>query len=104
VSVSDRETRETIKRVYERYDVVLEPHGAVGWRGLEAYLNATEDDTLCVSLETAHPAKFPEAIETTIGLQPELPQSMRDLEKKTGDPILMDNDYEAFRKYLSGLM
>jgi hypothetical protein len=29
---------------------------------------------------------------------------MRDLEKKTGDPILMDNDYEAFRKYLSGLM
>jgi threonine synthase len=57
-----------------------------------------------VSLETAHPAKFPEAIETTIGLQPELPQSMRDLEKKTGDPILMDNDYEAFRKYLSGLM
>jgi threonine synthase len=104
VSVSDRETRETIKRVYERYDVVLEPHGAVGWRGLEAYLNATGDDALCVSLETAHPAKFPEAIESTIGLQPELPKSMRDLEKKTGDPILMDNDYEAFRKYLSGLM
>jgi threonine synthase len=104
VSVSDQETRETIKQVYERYGVVLEPHGAVGWRGLEAYLEATGDSALCVSLETAHPAKFPEAIESTIGVEPELPQSMKDLEKKTGEPILMENNYEAFRTYLSGLM
>jgi threonine synthase len=104
VSVSDRETRETIKRVHKRYGVVLEPHGAVGWRGLEAYLDATGDDALCVSLETAHPAKFPEAVEEAIGFEPELPQSMKDLEKKTGEPIRMDNDYEAFRTFLSGLM
>jgi threonine synthase len=104
VSVSDKETRETIKRVHERYGCVLEPHGAVGWLGLEAYLDATGDDTLCVSLETAHPAKFPEAVEEAIGFEPELPQSMKDLEKKTGEPIRMDNDYEAFRTFLSGLM
>jgi threonine synthase len=104
VSVSDRETRETIKTVYDRYGVVLEPHGAVGWRGLEAYLEAMGDNALCVSLETAHPAKFPEAIESTIGIQPELPQSMKDLEKKTGEPILMDNSYEAFRTYLLSCM
>jgi threonine synthase len=103
VSVTDRQTRDTIKRVYERYGVVLEPHGAVGWRGLEDYLAATGDDALCVSLETAHPAKFPEAVEEVIGIEPELPQSMRDLEKKTGTPIRMDNDYEAFRTFLSGL-
>ncbi len=104
VSVSDQETHETIKRVYERYGSVLEPHGAVGWRGLEAYLAATGNDALCVSLETAHPAKFPEAVEAAIGLEPELPQSMKDLEKKTGEPILMDNNYEVFQTYLSGLM
>jgi threonine synthase len=103
VSVTDRQTRDTIKRVYERYGVVLEPHGAVGWQGLEDYLAATGDDALCVSLETAHPAKFPEAVEEAIGVEPELPQSMRDLEKKTGAPIRMDNDYEAFRTFLSGL-
>lgn len=103
-SVSDQETVETIKRVYRRWGCVLEPHGAVGWRGLEAYLDATGDDALCVCLETAHPAKFPEAVAEAIGLEPELPQSMRDLEKKTGDAIRMDNDYEAFRTYLSGLM
>ena len=100
VSISDRETRETIKRIYDRYGVILEPHGAVGWKGLETYLEATGDNALCVSLETAHPAKFPEAIESTIGIQPELPQSMKDLEKKTGKPFLMDNDYEQFRTFL----
>lgn len=104
VSVSDRETLETIKKIYDRYGVVLEPHGAVGWRGLEIFLEATGDRTLCVSLETAHPAKFPEAIESTIGFPPELPESMKDLQKKTGEPILMENDYEAFRTFLSGLM
>jgi threonine synthase len=100
VSVSDRETRETIKTVYDRYGIVLEPHGAVGWRGLETYLETTGENALCVSLETAHPAKFPEAIRSTIGIQPELPQSMKDLEKKTGAPVLMKNNYETFRAYL----
>jgi threonine synthase len=104
ISVSDQETRETIKRVHERYGCILEPHGAVGWRGLETYIEVMGDDTLSVTLETAHPAKFPEAVEAAIGLDPELPQSMKGLEKKTGEPILMDNDYEAFRTYLSGLM
>jgi threonine synthase len=104
VSVSDQETLKTIKKVHDRYGVVLEPHGAVGWRGLEAYLDATGDSALCVSLETAHPAKFPEAVEEAIGVEPELPQSMKDLEKKTGEPVLIDNDYEAFRTFLSGLM
>jgi threonine synthase len=104
VSVSDQETRKTIKKVYDRYGVVLEPHGAVGWRGLEVYLNETGDGALCVSLETAHPAKFPEAVVNAIGVEPELPQSMKDLEKRTGEPILMENDYEAFRTFLSGLM
>jgi len=104
VSISDQETRETIKRVYDDYGVILEPHGAVGWRGLEIYRQTTGDQTLCVSLETAHPAKFPDAIESTIGIRPELPQSMKDLEQRTGEPILMDNHYEIFRTFLSGLV
>jgi threonine synthase len=103
VSVSDDTTRETIKRVHDRWGVVLEPHGAVGWRGLEAYLGSTKEKCMCVSLETAHPAKFPEAIEHALGIQPELPQSMQDLENRTGEPILMKNDFEAFRTFLMKL-
>ena len=44
VSISDRETKKTIKRIYDQYRVLLEPHGAVGWRGLEVYLELFGDD------------------------------------------------------------
>lgn len=38
VSVSDNETRETMQRCYKLYKVLLEPHGAVAWKGLEYFL------------------------------------------------------------------
>ncbi len=101
VSVSDEETRRTIKGVYERFAVVFEPHGAVGWRGLER-LSCHDDSKLCVSLETAHPAKFPEVVvEEAYGLVPDLPQSMKDIDDRTGKaPIQMAADYEALKGYL----
>ena len=100
VSVTDRETLETIRRAYESYGTILEPHGAVGWRGLEAYLRHSGYAGLCVSLETAHPAKFPEEILKTIGIDPELPESMKGLDRKTGEADPLPNDYAQFRDYL----
>ncbi|MDO8786162.1 MAG: threonine synthase [Syntrophales bacterium] len=100
VSISDQETRETIRRVYHRYGVVLEPHGAVGWRGLEVYLERFGDFPLCVSLETAHPAKFPEEVETLLSITPELPQAMRDIERRTGEPLKLARDYKLFKAFL----
>ncbi len=100
VSISDRETKKTIKRIYDQYRVLLEPHGAVGWRGLEVYLELFGDGPLCVSLETAHPAKFPEEIRELLGINPDLPQSMKDIDERSGEPALLSNDYGAFRKYL----
>ena len=100
VSVSDQETRETIARVYNQYGVILEPHGAVGWQGLEIYLERSGDSSLCVSLETAHPAKFPEEIKKAIGIDPELPDSMKGLDQKRGEADPLPNDYSKFRDYL----
>lgn len=100
VSISDRETKKTIKRVYERYKVLLEPHGAVGWRGLEVYLELFGDFPLCISLETAHPAKFPDEIRELIGIEPELPPSMKDIDSRTGEPALLPADYDALKDYL----
>jgi len=101
VSISDRETRKTIKRVYDQYKVVLEPHGAVGWRGLEIYLEMYGDKPLCVSLETAHPAKFPEEIENLLGIAPDLPQSLKDVDKRTGEPTPLSANYDDFKNYLA---
>ena len=100
VSVSDEETRATIKRIYDEYRVVLEPHGAVGWRGLEAYLARYGEGALCVSLETAHPAKFPDEITDLLGFTTELPESMRGIEKRTGDPVFLSGDYGEFKDFL----
>ena len=100
VSVSDEETRHTIKRVYEQYGTLLEPHGAVGWHGLERYLVEYDGEPLCVSLETAHPAKFPEEIKSLLNILPELPPSMKELERKTGTALPMDNDYDKLKTYL----
>ncbi len=102
ISVSDKETKETIKKIYEQYNVLLEPHGAVGWKGLTEYLKQNEADTdkLCISLETAHPAKFSEQINDILGLNPELPNSLKDLENKKEYYDKVGNTYADFKTYL----
>ncbi|MDY1590588.1 MAG: threonine synthase [Methanofastidiosum sp.] len=100
VSISDQKTRDTIKNVYEKYNVVLEPHGAVGWAGLESYCHNNGDYPLSISLETAHPAKFPEEIKSLLGFEPELPESMKDVDMRQGCPIRIENDYLKLKKFL----
>ncbi len=100
VSISDRETKKTIKRVYDQYKVLLEPHGAVGWRGLEVYLELFGDTPLCVALETAHPAKFPDEIRELLAIEPDLPQCMKDLDSRPGQPVFLPADYGQFKTYL----
>lgn len=100
VSISDEETKKTIKRVYDQYGILLEPHGAVGWKGLEAYLEQHGDFPLCVSLETAHPAKFPDEIKDLLGIIPELPESMKDIDQRSGEPLDLSVNYENLKNYL----
>jgi len=100
VSVTDEQTRQTIKSVYERYRVILEQHGAVGWAGLEAYQKKTGDTRLSICLETAHPAKFPEEIKSLLGIDPELPESMKDLARRQGSAVAMSADFTGFKNYL----
>ncbi len=100
VSISDEETKQCIKDTYERYGAILEPHGAVGWRGLEIYLEQCGDHPLSVSLETAHPAKFPDEIVQLLGINPDIPDSMRGLDEREGEPIQLPAEYGVFRDYL----
>ena len=103
VSITDEQTRKTIKEAYETYGVILEPHGAVGWAGLMSYIKADPEldpDTLCVSLETAHPAKFPQEIMKILSIDPELPDSFKGLEGKPEDFTEISNNYKDFREYL----
>ncbi|MBD3220857.1 threonine synthase [bacterium] len=103
-SVDDDETRATIGRVHRDHGVVLEPHGAVGWCGLERFLAAEPDhaDLVAISLETAHPAKFPEAVREITGHDPDLPPSLEGLDQRDELYGALEVDYAAFKDHLQG--
>jgi threonine synthase len=81
---------------------VLEPHGAVGWAGLERYWHdcVGEPEPLAVSVETAHPAKFPEEIRTLIGVEPDTPPSLVGLDERPESYETLPAEYEPFRDLL----
>jgi len=103
-SISDTQTRETIAAAYLKYGTLLEPHGAVGWAGLMDYLHtipeSETENQLCISLETAHPAKFPEEIEKILHIEPELPPSLEGIDHLPEHVENLENNYEAFKEYL----
>ena len=102
VSINDDETRAAIKDAHQRYGVVLEPHGAVGWAGLQRYLEGRPAGAkpLAVSVETAQPAKFPEEIQAVIGVYPDVPPSLAGLEQRHESFERLPAEYEPFRALL----
>ena len=102
VSISDEETRTTIRGAWKKHGIVLEPHGAVGWAGLERYLEEHQvpEERLAISLETAHPAKFPDEIQALTGVNPEPPPSLVGLEDRLEEYPVMTTAYEPLRDLL----
>jgi len=100
-SVSDDQTRATIQRVWADFHLLLEPHGAVGWRGLMDFSAAEPlGDSPAVALETAHPAKFPDEIERLLGFAPEAPPALAAVDQLPEDFDRLPVDYDQFWKYL----
>ncbi|MBI1214356.1 MAG: threonine synthase [Alphaproteobacteria bacterium] len=76
--VDDARTGEIIAHTYKKYDYLVDPHTAVGLGVAQDYLAQNPEATV-VSLATAHPAKFPAAVEKSVGHAPELPAHLADL-------------------------
>lgn len=104
VSVSDDETRAVIGEVYKRYGLLLEPHGAIAWKGIKEYSGSgkvfLQAKPLLISLETAHPAKFPSEIKQILNFEPDLPESLVGLDIKPEEYISMDNSYEKLKDFI----
>jgi len=100
-SISDERTRATIKEVWNKYQLLLEPHGAVAWRGFLDW-QAVEPlgNAPAAILETADPAKFPEEIQRMMGWSPDVPPAMEARNKMPEDFDRMGVDYEKFKEYL----
>lgn len=100
VSVTDEQTRMTIKEAYSQHKVLLEPHGAVAWAGLLRYLKECGDYSPCISLETADPAKFPDEIVRATGITPPLPPAMARLDELAEKYDRIDGRYASLKDYL----
>ena len=99
VSITDDETRDTIRKVYIDTGYLLDPHGAVGWMALNQWLS-DHPGQRGIFLETAHPVKFPEAVESATGKALELPYSIADLANQPKRKRNMDASYDALKEIL----
>ncbi|TXE05959.1 threonine synthase [Gelidibacter salicanalis] len=75
-SFSDDQTRKALKELYETYNYVADPHGAVGYLGCKAYLEE-HPNAHCVFLETAHPTKFLDVVVSVIDKNIALPAQIK---------------------------
>lgn len=94
---NDEQIAETIKAVSDKYGYICDPHGACGYRALEAGLKEGETG---VFLETAHPAKFKSTVESIIGHEIEIPQKLAEFMKGTKQSMQMSKNFEDFKEYL----
>ena len=100
-SVSDPRTVAGVRDFWNRFQLLLEPHGAVAWQGFLEW-NAVDPlgQTPAVIVETANPAKFPEEVEKVVGWPPDVPENMLAALKLPEDFDRMGAEYEKFREYL----
>ncbi|MCL4118394.1 UNVERIFIED_CONTAM: hypothetical protein GTU68_018367 [Idotea baltica] len=97
-SFNDVETKEAMKAIFKNSKYIADPHGAVGYLGLKKYQKDNEN-SYGIFLETAHPVKFLDVVEKTIGEQLDIPsqiKSVMDKEKKS----LIISVYDELKDYL----
>jgi threonine synthase len=102
-SSTDEETLRVGREAFERYGYVFDPHGAVAYRAARLYLAGRSDETHAVILATAHPAKFPEALDREQREAAGYPAALRDLEDRPRRQVAIGRSYEELHSILRGL-
>jgi threonine synthase len=97
--VDETACAEEIGRVHRTSGVIIDPHSAVGVHAARQALIAAPA-TPVVALATAHPAKFPDAVERATGVRPPLPERFSDLMERKEVIVVLPNDRRAVAEYL----
>jgi threonine synthase len=95
----DAATLAEIGRVYRASGVLVDPHTAVGTNAAHL-LGGAAPDVAVVTLATAHPAKFPDAVERATGVRPELPAHLADLFARPERTETLANDLATVQKFV----
>jgi len=94
----DNQTQIALKALYNNYNYVADPHGAVGYLGLQKYMQENPN-THGVFLETAHPIKFRDTVEESLKMTLDIPEQIQHILDKTPKKTAL-KDYDAFKTYL----
>lgn len=97
--VDDARTCEVISEVFAATQYLLDPHTAIG---LEAARQCWKDKSVpMITLATAHPVKFPEAVEKAGCDSPQLPEHMKDLFERDESYEVLDNSLADVQAYVA---
>ncbi len=94
-SCNEKETLDIIKKYYEKSNLILDPHTAVGV-GVANKLSLND----CVVLSTAHPCKFPDATENAIKKHENLPKELEHVLNKDENFEVLKNDIEVVKNFV----
>ncbi|KIN63845.1 Threonine synthase [Sulfitobacter noctilucicola] len=98
---SEAETTQTITDALATTGELLCPHSAVG---VKVAQELRDEATPMITLATAHPAKFPDAVEDATGIRPPLPRRMADLFERDERLTRVANDLEALKTHINGVL
>ena len=98
---SEAETSATITNTLAHSAELLCPHSAIG---VKVANEMRDPATPMVTLATAHPAKFPDAVEAATGIRPPLPARMADLYDRPERLTRVPNDLDALKTHIKGLI
>ncbi|MCO6163061.1 threonine synthase [Flavobacterium sp. NRK F7] len=97
-SYSDKETKEIMQSIYSNSNYIAEPHGAVGYLGLQREL-ALQPESIGFFLETAHPIKFLDIVEPTLSITLEIPKQIQTVLNKNKKSIPI-KEYDDLKEFL----
>jgi threonine synthase len=100
--IDDEGTAATIREEFERTGMLLDPHTAVGLAA--ARLARADASVPMVVLATAHPAKFPDAVEAATGVRPPLPARLADLFERPERYDVVARDYPVVKAVIDATL
>jgi threonine synthase len=98
-SFNDNQTREAIKDVYNRNNYLMDPHSAIGYLGIKSYLSNNSTNSSGIFLSTAHPIKFKEQVQKSIGKEIPMPSRLKGIMGKSKRSIEI-NSYNDLKDQL----
>ena len=95
-SINENEVLDIIKEVHTMYIILLDPHSAIGFGALKK-VNIEGNN---IVLATAHPCKFPEAIDRSIGIKPDLPDDLKYVMDEKENYDIISNNLSKTQQYI----